>query len=778
MDLPTLSKLSPLSIAMMCFTASSLANDEPGSLHEVEKILVTGTKIERTIQETPVSVNVTTAENIQERGLIGMYDVLVQVPNVAVGNESDFSVRGINAFGASQSITGGGTNNALASLYLDGAAMPYRIIQQGTLTAWDIAQVEVFRGPQSTLQGRNALAGAVVMTTVNPTYDWGAKVRANIGSDGLREYAFAGGGALIEDELAIRLAGEKNDRDGYNTAPNIAGNSDYSEADNWRLKVLYEPLNLDGFSAMFAYSNMQSDNGVSFVNVPSEPEKRYSERIMDYNAPTHEFTDTDFFNLTLNYEINDNWSVTSVTALTKAEYGYEWDSDASPLALAQQFDTRNDDTFSQEIRFVFDYDNVDGVIGAFYSDLDSKDNYNGNQLLPFSSLGIDQLLTSTLITQFGMDEATAIGTTAYVMGVYADSGADPADLALNGEYQQTITTAALFADMEYHFNETISLLFGVRIDDEEQSFSNDDNYAISSAFPDPTQYDPTTGMIISLLNTQIQGMAAQASTSIPESSGSFTEVLPKAGVKYNVNDDLTYSFVYQKGYRSGGVGYNIIRGERYSYGAEFTDNYEFSVRSTWLDNALTVNGNVFYIDWTDQQLTVALSAANNDSIVVNAGRSEVMGFEIETQYVVSENLSFYAGFGLSETEFKEYSSNGNTYDGRPFAGAPKVTANMGLNYTAESGFVANANINYNDSSIAELKPNGADDVIEPENDARTLVDVRIGYEWRNESQFGIYLVAQNLLDEEYRSAAATLTNPATHTLGDPRQVSLEFRGSF
>ena len=771
-------KRSLLSLTIAFATSAAIAqeNTTPDS-DNVEHVVVTGTKIERTLQETPVSVNVTTQENIRQRGLVDIYDVLVQVPNVTVGDESEFSVRGINAFGASQTVTGGGTNNALASLYVDGAAMPYRMIQQGALTAWDIAQIEVFRGPQSTLQGRNALAGAVVMTTARPTYDWEAKFRANMGGDGLREYAFATGGALIEDQLAIRLVGEKNDHDGFNRAPNMGQNSDFSGSDNWRVKVLYEPLALDGFSAMFSYTNTQSDNGVKFVNVPDNDEDLYSARELDYNSPTREFTDSDLFNLTLDYEINENWSVTSVSALTKAQYGYAWDSDASSLDLAQQFDTRDDDTFSQEIRFVFNYDNLDGVIGGFYSDLESQDNYYGNQLLPFASLGIDQLLTATLMSQFGLDQPTATATTAYVMGIYAATGADPADLALNGEYQQNITTKALFADMEYHLNDTISLLLGVRFDDEKQSFSNNDNYMISSAFPDPANYDPTTGMIISLLNAQILGMAAQASTSIPNSSGSFTEILPKAGITYSVNDDLNYSFVYQKGYRSGGVGYNIIRGERFAYDAEFTDNYELSMRSTWLDNRLTINANLFYIDWTDQQLTVALSAANNDTITVNAGKSEVSGIEVETQFTVTEDLSFYAGVGVSDTEFKEYSSNGNTYDGRPFAGAPKLTANAGFNYASEAGFVANANVNYVDSAIAELKPNGTD-LIEPENDARTVIDVRVGYEWNMESQFGVYLVAKNLLDEEYRLAAATITNPATHTLGDPRQVSLELRGNF
>ena len=765
-----------VALALTTHNASAQESATPDS-NNLERVLVTGTKIERTLQETPVSVNVTTQENIRQRGLMDIYDVLVQVPNVTVGDESEFSVRGINAFGASQSVTGGGTNNALASLYVDGAAMPYRMIQQGALTAWDIAQIEVFRGPQSTLQGRNALAGAIVMTTARPTYDWEAKFRANVGGDGLREYAFATGGALVEDQFAIRLVGEKNDHDGFNSAPNMGQNSDFSGSDNWRVKALYEPLALDGFSAMFSYTNTQSDNGVKFVNVPDNDEDLYSSRVLDYNSPTREFTDSDLFNLTLDYEINENWSVTSVSALTKARYGYAWDSDASALDLAQQFDTREDDTFSQEIRFVFNYDKLDGVIGGFYSDLESQDDYYGNQLLPFASLGIDQLLTATLMSQFGLDQPTATATTAYVMGIYASTGADPADLALNGEYQQNITTKALFADLEYRLNDSISVLFGVRLDDEEQSFSNNDNYMISSAFPDPANYDPTTGMRISLLIAQILGMAEQASTSIPKSSGSFTEVLPKAGITYRVNDDLSYSFVYQQGYRSGGVGYNIIRGERFAYDAEFTDNYEISLRSTWLDNRLTINANAFYIDWTDQQLTVALSAANNDTITVNAGKSEVSGIEIETQYTATEELSFYAGLGVSDTEFKEYSSNGNTYDGRPFAGSPEFTANAGFNYASESGFIANANVNYVDSAIAELKPNGTN-VIEPENDARTIVDIRVGYEWSTEAQFGVYLVAKNVFDEEYRLAAATLTNPTTHTLGDPRQLSLELRGDF
>ena len=126
---------------------------------EIEEILVTGQKVSRSLQDTTDSVAVMSSEMMDDQVVLSMDDVLQQTANVSVQPGRSFTIRGIDAFTVSGD---GGGNGGLASVYLDNAPLPYRMVQKSGFSTWDIRQVEVLRGPQSTLQGRNSLAGAIV----------------------------------------------------------------------------------------------------------------------------------------------------------------------------------------------------------------------------------------------------------------------------------------------------------------------------------------------------------------------------------------------------------------------------------------------------------------------------------------------------------------------------------------------------------------------------------------------------------------------------------------
>lgn len=127
------------------------------------ELLVTGEKLGRSLQNTPASVAVTTAQSIEQQAMVSAYDVMDRTPNVVTdGSRTTFSIRGVDAFNVS-----GAGEGALASLYLDGTAIPRLALASGPLDLFDVAQIEILRGPQSTLQGRNALAGAIIINTVD-----------------------------------------------------------------------------------------------------------------------------------------------------------------------------------------------------------------------------------------------------------------------------------------------------------------------------------------------------------------------------------------------------------------------------------------------------------------------------------------------------------------------------------------------------------------------------------------------------------------------------------
>ena len=243
-----------------------------------------------------------------------------------------------------------------------------------------------------------------------------------------------------------------------------------------------------------------------------------------------------------------------------------------------------------------------------------------------------------------------------------------------------------------------------------------------------------------------------------DADASFKAFLPKMGLTYRWTDDLSTSFTAQKGYRSGGVGQNIGRASVYTYDPEETWNYEFSLRSQWLDGRLTVNANAFYIDWSDQQISVQLSANDYDTETRNAGSSHLYGFEIETFYRPSDSLSIYAGLGHVRTEFDDFvvETPTESYDlsGREFADAPRWSANAGFTYSPASGFFLNMNANYNSKSHSVVNP-GSIAGLDPIIGGRTLVNGKVGYETEH---YGFYLYANNLFDEEYVVAPDTGQN--------------------
>jgi len=206
---------SALSLAFSAVSAQAVADEVfDDNVESIETIVVTGQKIDRSLKETPNSVAVLTAAEMNKQNIQQVSDIYAVIPNLAGDFTKGFSVRGV----AQDSVSGGG-NSYLVSMYLDGAPLPYRVVQNGGTSIWDLSQVEVFRGPQSTLQGRNALAGAIMLRSQDPSYEWNGKTRVKVGEYGQQEIAFAGGGAIIDDMLAFRIAAEDTQYDGdiYNT---------------------------------------------------------------------------------------------------------------------------------------------------------------------------------------------------------------------------------------------------------------------------------------------------------------------------------------------------------------------------------------------------------------------------------------------------------------------------------------------------------------------------------------------------------------------------------
>ncbi|WP_233258836.1 TonB-dependent receptor [Shewanella sp. YLB-09] len=770
-------KHNPITLAIRTSLLCSLILPNMANADEqaIERIMVTGQKIDRTLQETTASVAVITSKQIEDQNINDFYDALERTPNVNGDLRNGFSIRGIDAY----NVSGGGSSN-LASLYIDGAVMPYDVIRQGGFSTWDVSQIEILRGPQSTLQGRNSLAGAIIMRTVDPSFEWQGKARLGVGEYGQREYAAAIGGEVIEDEVAFRASADKNDFDGYidNTFTGVP--ADHNNNETYRIKLKYQPSNLQEFYAQVGYTKSKTNLGIRGTSTlaadGSQLTDPFSHREVSLDLASFTFTDVDIYTLELNYDINDNLTASAVSTYSTVDAGFSWDDDGTSEPTAARFWDNQDDTFSQEVKFVIDTDKLSGVVGAFYSNQETETKSHGQRYLSFQRLGVPTLLvTPPEHGGLGLPQPLA----DRVLDLYAD--VDPVRIYNEAITKQSVTNLAMFADAVYEINDNWDIFAGFRFDREKQDNEADGDVAITNAhlMPDPSNpaFDPMTSALITGINAKLLGMADSASGVEPLVDASFNAFLPKLGASYHWSSDITTSFTVQQGYRSGGVGTNTAQNTTHTFDPEYTWNYELAFRSVWLAGSLSANANIFYVDWQDQQVDVQFSGNRYDSETRNAGSSTVQGFEAELFYQIDSDWSIYGGVGYAKTEFEEFKIvlPTVTYDlsGRSFEDAPEWTANLGSTYRSDSGIFANLNVSYAGESSGINNPEAAGLDYDPMNDERILVNARVGYEW---DHFSIYALGTNIFDNEYVSLVDVGYD--FQTLSSPRQLTLRVEAQF
>lgn len=767
-------------------------------VEKVEKIVVTGQKFDRTLQETPTSVAVLTNKQIENLNILDFDDALSAVPNVTMEpGSSSFHIRGINAFGVS-----GGGNSFLASVYLDGAPLPPSMID-GDLTTWDMQQIEVLRGPQSTLQGRNALAGAIVINTAEPQYEWGGKVRIIMGQNGRQDLAIVGGGGFADDQIAVRLSAEDRQHGGFNTNRFLNVKSDPNEDSTYRFKAKFTPNALPDLQVNFTYIKNKNEAGTGIVqNVVTEfpfnadiPVPPY--RTINQDTAAFNRNDNNIYNLVADYSAGTMWTITNATTYSSNQFYRERDGDQTPEPQIKNISDTKSDTFSQELRATFEYDKVKGIFGIFYSTYELENDNFGATLLSMESIGARESVIG-LLNQNGLPPEFAVAQADQVLGFYGD--VFPVSINVDTNVNRNITNTALFIDMTYKISDSMEVFGGLRFDKEKQDNESINSYIIDGRdqFPNPVNFaeNPLLAQLVGGINGLFDAQAAQASQNEPLTDASFNEVLPKIGVSYLATPDMNVNLMYQKGYRSGGVGSNIAQGTTFTYDKEYSHNYEISYRSVWLDGDITANANIFFVDWQDQQVDTQLSPSVFDVETQNAGESSIRGLEVELTYRMTNSLTVNAGYGYAKTNFETFLTNTDNpnrltrdLSGLEFADSSRITSNFAIQY-ANEGVVASLDANYKTKSRSLINPwlnsteipGDIDEEVfyDPKSDDRWLVNARVGYSC---GKYGAFLTAENLFDAEYATYAnairrASVDSPGIINLGQPRQIAVQFSAAF
>lgn len=679
--------------SLMAATAALAAEEaKKEEALQLKEAVVTGEKIQRSEDRTLSSVAVVTSEDIRIHGDQDLQGVLDRTPGVYAqsGNEN-WGIRGIPVSGFDDQ--GPAAMNGAVSVYVDDALQVNRLLTLNPLPLWDMEQVEIYRGAQSTTQGRNSLAGAIIMRTKNPTFDPEFSVRSNVGKYGERGASAVANGSLVDGVMAARLAVDYQTADGYIENETLDMDANQLRSSNVRGKLLILPS--DDLDVLLTFARTKQRSGVNAVAATNGRPNYYS---VFENTETHNTLDQDTATAKLDYRLDDFWTLTSVTSGTWSEYHSILDFDRLPTATQTAPRHHEQTLASQELRLGYSSDRVTGVMGVylghFTGDIDDQLVNNG----------------TVLLDQQGDTE---------------------------------INSQAVFGELNWEFVDGWQLITGLRWDHEKNTTKIE--------YP-----------------TDVLGIATDPSADEDISS---SVLLPKIGISYDLTDNQVLGLTWQRGYRSGGVNVRT-RARHETYDPEFTSTYELAWRGNWLDKRLRTSANLYHTTWKDQQVSF-LNLSDNTVQVANAAESRMIGLEFSAEYLVTSQLLVNAGFAYNDTKYEDFVRDGVDLSGREFVFAPKKMANVGVNYTFDSGLMIGGDVVYQGNSISNFDTNSAREVTgERRNDSVTLVNLNAEYPIGNLTLSGY---VRNLFDEEY------ITNNQSDSLvdvGAPMTLGVAARYDF
>jgi len=328
----------------------------------------------RDLLETPESFVAFDREEIETYGIQDLRDTFRLIPNTNSSpsnrGNNGITIRGIN----SEGIGGAGANlRPLASLVIDGATQSFAGLRRGARGLWDVRQIEVFRGPQSTLRGRNALAGVILVETAEPTYSWEGRVRSSIASfpegesrpDGIDQWdaAFALSGPVVADQLAFRIAGElARDEHGIRALQPEFEDLDRGEYQQLRAKLLIEPHVLPRLRVELTASWARDDPAI--VEVTENSDFRFEDFTLAEAPAASERRSTEVLNLIADarVEIGGGWRLESVTSWTETDVRFD-----TPFPeIFRRDESRLDRDWTQDLRLSFTQaERLTVLMGAF-----------------------------------------------------------------------------------------------------------------------------------------------------------------------------------------------------------------------------------------------------------------------------------------------------------------------------------------------------------------------------------------------------------------------------
>lgn len=688
----------------------------------IEEVVVTAQRRAESLQDVPAAISALTGESLEERGITKANDLQFLVPSMQSGKmlgDTAIAIRGVGLNVGSPGV----------AIHVDGVYQPRP--SMGDLTQIDLARVEVLRGPQGTLYGRNANGGVVNFITQAPTSEREGYLLGSYAS--FDESRLQGLINLpLSDRFQARLVVDHWNR-GEGFVKNVVpGNPDIEKgrATSGRLRLAAQitdtfkaDLSLTGYTASgpTGYYTLTSAPSAASVAenpflagvlVPTGPRETAA------NGPVN--TDRDFgqATATLTWDLGSA-QLKSITAYSVLKDHVLNDEDSLDIDAFPAEGRSRARTFSQELNASATIGHVEGVVGAFYM-RDTNSSFYG-YVFP---LGINGLPVPGSQLTFEARPSTA-------------------------------KTLAVFTDITARVSDRLRILGGIR-------FSRDDITLVQR-------------------NSYSWGPTALESLCSVTASTKFDSTTPRLGVQYDVSDDSNLYATYSKGFKAGGFSGG---GCDEAYNPEKLTSYEFGWKNRLAGGSAMLNVTAFYYDYTNLQLSQTIGLA---SFIANAAKAEVKGVEVEALWRPLRGLTLNGNASFLDARFSEFVNTDSlnlpagvqSVDGNYLNNAPRFSMNLGASYETDpvlfdGPLTLRVDVSYR-TRVYFREFNAREDSQDP------YAIVNASVTWRSpDENYSVRVFGTNLTGQEYYAAMNASSNFGARyaSWGMPRQVGIEVRRDF
>ncbi|QQD17915.1 TonB-dependent receptor [Spongiibacter nanhainus] len=609
----------------------------------IEEVIVTATKKAESIQDVPLSVSVLSGERMKNTSIESFEDVSQASPNTDINMTPGYvqvGMRGLNSpinDGMEQSV----------GFYVDGVYYGKTAFLQDAFL--DLQRVELLKGPQGTLFGKNTVAGAINVTTASPDYEPAASVTYTAGDLDTRQADVMVNLPLVADRLALRVAATSSSRDGYVKNVLRGGDEKSVDKDGIRAKLLFD-INDRISTELTHYRGSSADTGQGWepfvlqgagLLVHSLFDPNLEDRF-DYRSHTNSDNrnrfETELTNWLTNWDLGEH-TLTFIASRAESDEVLYLDADTASAPVADWFRDFQYEQNMLELRLASGPGKVEYLIGVFgfWSETQQAGDLRMLPEGPLSGLvgpaletllGLGNLLTSPLLSPVD----------ALLNSLTTD--------ALIQNYQLDTRTTALFSQVTWHLSERLSLVGGLRASQETKEVFLDQDY-------------------------EATGLLLQAAFGVSEytldASRDESNVAPKLALKYAVGDDDMLYASYAEGFKAGGYNPLARNPSEAEFDQEYAQAYELGYKMTALEGALVVNSALYLTQFEDMQIQAFIG---NGFLVSNAAEATTQGLEVDVNYQPFAGTSLFASMGIADATFDEFK------DGPCQAGSQQETCDL------------------------------------------------------------------------------------------------------